>query len=367
MVPPDRRVCGEGASSVMAPFSHYNRQGTRFTDGSFGAYYAGNVLDVALAETAYHMGQFYALTNDPPHEEDFRVLVGGVDANLRDLRNQPDCEKYLDPNDYGPSQGLAKLLREEGEDGLVFPSVRCKGGECIAVFWPDVIKIPVQERHLTYYWDGRSVSKYFDHAIGAWNVIPDSADGTVRSGTVTAPNIVPFPIHEASTGGVLCHPLGVRFPKLYKATAVLTAEHIADFGLQDDPDIQPGTYHYYTLEKAENIVGDVTWETVTYLLPEEHRDSLVIRLHETLEHAYGYSEAADDRFIGNDEREVDKTVFRTEEGIFTMIRIPTLPSWPGPVVIHLAKVPSDYPLGWDYWSHIVGPNGSVLPGEPFGL
>ena len=50
-VPVARRVTGPGASWVMAPFVHCSplRPG-RFSDGSFGLYYAGDRTEVAIAD-----------------------------------------------------------------------------------------------------------------------------------------------------------------------------------------------------------------------------------------------------------------------------------------------------------------------------
>ncbi|TIT45159.1 MAG: RES domain-containing protein, partial [Mesorhizobium sp.] len=58
-VPAARRVSGPGASFVMAPFVHCStlRPG-RFSDGSYGIYYAGDSEDVALAETIHHHQKF---------------------------------------------------------------------------------------------------------------------------------------------------------------------------------------------------------------------------------------------------------------------------------------------------------------------
>jgi hypothetical protein len=44
LVPPERRVTGPNASWVMAPFTHVNRNGSRFSDGSYGVYYAARTL-----------------------------------------------------------------------------------------------------------------------------------------------------------------------------------------------------------------------------------------------------------------------------------------------------------------------------------
>ena len=86
LVPLGRRVAGPGASWVMAPFTHLNPKGSRFSDGTYGVYYAANSQEGAIRETVHHMGKFYAETADPPHREDMRVLVGSIDAPLHDIR-----------------------------------------------------------------------------------------------------------------------------------------------------------------------------------------------------------------------------------------------------------------------------------------
>ncbi len=40
LVPPEERVTGPGATWVMAPFTHFNPNGSRFSDGTYGVYYA---------------------------------------------------------------------------------------------------------------------------------------------------------------------------------------------------------------------------------------------------------------------------------------------------------------------------------------
>ena len=86
LVPVEDRVSGPGASWVMAPFTHVNPNGSRFSDGSYGVYYAARELPTAIAETVFHMGRFYAATADPPHAEDMRVLTGRIGTTFHDIR-----------------------------------------------------------------------------------------------------------------------------------------------------------------------------------------------------------------------------------------------------------------------------------------
>jgi hypothetical protein len=169
LVPAAERVSGPGASWVMASFTHVNRRGSRFSDGSYGVYYAARELATAIAETVYHLGRFYAATSDPPHAEDMRVLSGRIDARFHDLRGA--AERFvacLDPSDYGAGQALGKRLRAAGSNGVAYPSVRRAGGQCLGAFRPKAVGIPVQGRHLRYHWDGARISRYFDYAEERW-------------------------------------------------------------------------------------------------------------------------------------------------------------------------------------------------------
>ncbi|GHD98643.1 hypothetical protein U879_14230 [Defluviimonas sp. 20V17] len=169
-VPPARRVSGPGASLVMAPFVHCSsdRPG-RFTDGSYGLYYAGDREEVALAETIHHHQRFMAATREPPGwTSDFRVLIGSVDRDLHDVNDIPDVRN---PTDYAPSQKVGAALRAGGSDGLLWNSVRLPEGRCIGAFWPDVVSIPVQGAHFCYHWNGARVDyvKRYDTAQ-VWSV-----------------------------------------------------------------------------------------------------------------------------------------------------------------------------------------------------
>jgi RES domain-containing protein len=169
LVPVEERVSGPGASWVMASFTHVSPRGSRFSDGSYGVYYTARELMTAIAETVHHMGRFYAATADPPHAEDMRVLTGRIDAELHDLRgDEARFAPFLDPDDYTMSRALGRRLRAGGSHGVVYPSVRRAGGQCVGAFRPKAVGIPVQGRHLQYHWDGARISRYFDYALERW-------------------------------------------------------------------------------------------------------------------------------------------------------------------------------------------------------
>lgn len=175
LVPVERRVSGEGASWIMAAFTHVSpERPSRFSDGRYGVYYAGDRFEVALMETVHHFGRFLAATDEPgPLEEDFRVLVGGIDAALHEIRDDPTFTDHHDPDCYAASQTLARRLRDDaGSDGIVYQSVRFPAGAALAAFWPDVVARPVQAEHLCYHWNGSSVTGYFVYGEEVWRALP---------------------------------------------------------------------------------------------------------------------------------------------------------------------------------------------------
>lgn len=170
LVPREERVSGPGASWVMAAFTHLNPAGSRFSDGSYGVYYAGDRLATAVAETAFHFARIAADSTDPPRRETMRVLSGTIDASLHDVGALRASVRapLLDPASYAASQPYGAALREAGSNGLYYPSVRHPDGQCVAVLRPKVVGIPKQTSHLVYDWDGVRVRRYFDGARREW-------------------------------------------------------------------------------------------------------------------------------------------------------------------------------------------------------
>lgn len=160
LIPEDRRVSGAGASWAMAPFTHTSTdRPSRFTDGSYGVYYAGNCVEVALFETMHHHGIFMAATDEAPGwVSDFRELVGSLDSDLHDVSDMAKFEDLHHPDDYANPQALAARLRAASSNGILYNSVRYPEGLAVALFWPDVAGIPAQGQHFSYYWDGERVS-----------------------------------------------------------------------------------------------------------------------------------------------------------------------------------------------------------------
>jgi hypothetical protein len=163
LVPPEDRISGPGTSPIMAAFTHLPPYGSRFTDGNFGVFYAGRTLDTAIAETKHHREAFLRATSEPRIELDMRVYAIDLDTMLHDIRGMKDTmAEVYDPSSYAASQALAIEIRTSGSSGLAYDSVHNPDGECGAIFKPRVLSNCRQERHLTYVWDGSSISTVYE-------------------------------------------------------------------------------------------------------------------------------------------------------------------------------------------------------------
>jgi hypothetical protein len=170
LVPPEDRVAGPGASYVMASFTHLNPMGSRFSDGTFGVYYAASDLETAVAETVFHFEAFARDAGDPARMEDMRVLVGEVAEDFEDVATLAADEqaRILAPDDYAASRAFGRARREAGATGVAYPSVRRPVGACIGAFRPRAVGLPHQERHLKYRWNGERADRYFDYSSDTW-------------------------------------------------------------------------------------------------------------------------------------------------------------------------------------------------------
>lgn len=163
LVPPGERVVGPGAGYIMAAFTHLSPDGSRFSNGTYGVFYAAQREATAIAETRYHRERFMRATRQARCELDMRVLTVTVKAPMHDLRGMrrvlPEVYRLAD---YTASQLLGGALRAGGSNGVVYDSVRHDGGRCVAAFRPRVLSHCRDQKHLRYVWDGERVSNVLE-------------------------------------------------------------------------------------------------------------------------------------------------------------------------------------------------------------
>ena len=161
----NERVYGPGTTPIMAAFTHLNPEGSRFSRGHYGVYYAAKTIHTAVAETRFHRARFLSATNEPPIEIDMRSYASDIDARFHDIRHlQIELPELYDPNPvkYLAAQQFANELRDRGSNGITYSSVRHSGGECVAVFRPRLLKPVVQGVHYCFCWDGKEIFDVYE-------------------------------------------------------------------------------------------------------------------------------------------------------------------------------------------------------------
>lgn len=152
-------VSGVNATVVMSAFTH-NGFASRFSDGAFGVYYAGRTLETAIRETVFHRERDARERRLGAGEFGMRAYIGQVKKPIYDIRGGAyDHLHSPDPSDYPVSQQFTRALLKHDPDcwGMVFRSVRHRGGDCIAALRPPAVSLPISGPYLTYVWDGRRI------------------------------------------------------------------------------------------------------------------------------------------------------------------------------------------------------------------
>ncbi len=150
-----------GCSYALAPFVHLGRDGGRFNDSQFGAFYCAQEVDTAIEEVSYHQVRYMNNIESCPFDViTCRGLECLFSANLHDLTSVSLDNPIYDPNSYGASQQLARELKLAGREGLQYYSVRSEKDKqiCFALFSPKLIQRVVQTAHFeSFYSDGKII------------------------------------------------------------------------------------------------------------------------------------------------------------------------------------------------------------------
>ena len=158
LVPPEERIYGPGAGRIMAAFTHPGR-GSRFSDGKRGTFYATRAPLTAAAEWGHHHARRLGESGSGPVITEATLLRVTLRATLVDVRAR--CSQppglYHD-SDYGAGQALGRLVRDLRGDGIVYDSLRDRGGVCAALFRPRVLSECRPGGTVRYLWNGAALA-----------------------------------------------------------------------------------------------------------------------------------------------------------------------------------------------------------------
>ncbi|WP_084214560.1 RES family NAD+ phosphorylase [Terriglobus sp. TAA 43] len=155
------------AHIVRAAFLHPSPTGARFSGPTRGAWYAGDKLETSFAEVSYHKAKRLAdiivpesVAGVPESEsstyDDWLADFHGEFHSLEPATNYATClVPEPVPACYAEPQKLAQALMKEKSNGILYPSVRKKGGRCLVCFRPALVYRPRRDKRylLSLYWD----------------------------------------------------------------------------------------------------------------------------------------------------------------------------------------------------------------------
>ena len=164
------------AHIIRAAFLHPGPFGSRFNDTTRGAWYAAKRVETSIAEVAYHKAKRLSemivpgLPQERPNDEvatydDWQADFHGPFHILEPAEEYADClQSEPVPQCYMPSQLLARQLLAQQSNGILYPSVRHKGGTCLACFRPALVYQPRRaERYEIRFWAAQDGYK---HVVG---------------------------------------------------------------------------------------------------------------------------------------------------------------------------------------------------------
>jgi hypothetical protein len=138
----------------MAAYCHPYPDGGRFNDGTRGAWYAAMSLETAIRETIFHKTKELEEIGVFETSIEMRQYLADFDSDFHDVRAAPTYDDLHDPDSYIPGQTLGRKLLAAGSNGVLYRSVRHRGGECIACFRAPLVMNVRQAAHFEYKWVG---------------------------------------------------------------------------------------------------------------------------------------------------------------------------------------------------------------------
>ena len=146
------------ATFINAAFAYWRpREANRFNGPGRGAWYAALARQTAIAEVAFHLTRELTRIGDYHAIVDYAELFAGFAGDFADLRGITPPPACLDPDPavgYPLGNAYAERVRAAGWNGIVYPSVRDRGGTCLVALIPHAVQSVTQGDVLRLVWSG---------------------------------------------------------------------------------------------------------------------------------------------------------------------------------------------------------------------
>ncbi len=145
------------AAFINASFAYWRpRALNRFNGPGRGAWYAALAVETCFEEVAFHMTAFLADAGHFDAAVDYAELFASMAGEFIDLRTARD-HPALAPDiavGYPAGNAVAAEALARGMNGVIYPSVRHRGGTCIAALRPQAVQSVAQGGLWRLRWQG---------------------------------------------------------------------------------------------------------------------------------------------------------------------------------------------------------------------
>ena len=136
------------SSIVMAAFLHVAPGGMRFNGPDLGAWYAAESLRTAAAEVGHHLRRETVARGIGTMSRTYRAYAASLHGDHLDIRDlQAEHSNIYTPDTYDASQAFGESVRASGGDGILYDSLRQRGGTNVVAYRPQNIMEIVQTDH----------------------------------------------------------------------------------------------------------------------------------------------------------------------------------------------------------------------------
>jgi hypothetical protein len=136
------------ASVVMAAFLHVAPGGARFNSADLGAWYAATDLKTAAAEVGHHLRREAMARSLSQLNRTYRTYTARLEGAYVDIRGLQNARSELySSTSYATSQQFGEKIRASGDDGILYDSVRMRGGTNVVAYRPTKVDDVVQTDH----------------------------------------------------------------------------------------------------------------------------------------------------------------------------------------------------------------------------
>src|SRR5271157_2122957 len=144
------------ASFINAAFAYAKpREPNRF-NASRGAWYAALAVETSMREIAWHMTDFLGKSGAYRGVVDYAEMFASMAGEFLDMR-AAGAHPGLDPDPaigYPAGNAIADAAFAEGLNGIIYPSVRHRGGTCLAALRPHAVQSVAPGAVYRFEWSG---------------------------------------------------------------------------------------------------------------------------------------------------------------------------------------------------------------------